>query len=164
MQILYILKATPTYVYLLFSYLIFIGIKAIKPRIISCPIKLFIMPLVFLFLSIKRLTNIEDFLLIVTLVFISIFINKNILKAPLVEIENDTIILPGSWQPLLTIIVVFSIKYFFGYMKAVMPEVAQKYKMIDIAISSFVIGMTFFKAWFYYRYVALNRIKGQVYD
>lgn len=126
MQVVYILKSTPFYVYLLFIYLMFIGIKATKPRVVLYPIKLFITPLVFLAFFIKQLNRIEDLLLVFVLITISIFINLKLFKPPPVQIENNISIIPGSWQPLFIIIVIFSIKYLFGYMRTVKPHLPQQ--------------------------------------
>jgi hypothetical protein len=57
MQILYFLKATPFWVYLLFGYLIFRGIRATKQTVIL-PSRLFIAPVIFLLLYIKGFSNI----------------------------------------------------------------------------------------------------------
>lgn len=100
MQVVYILKSTPFYVYLLFIYLMFIGIKATKPRVVLYPIKLFIIPLVFLAFFIKQLNRIEDLLLVFVLITISIFINLKLFKPPPVQIENNISIIPGSYGSL----------------------------------------------------------------
>lgn len=151
MQVVYILKSTPFYVYLLFIYLMFIGIKATKPRVVLYPIKLFIIPVVFLTFFIKQLNRIEDLLLVFVLITISIFINLKLFKPPPVQIENNISIIPGSWQPLFIIIVIFSIKYLFGYMRTVRPDLAQAYEIRELIISSLMIGMTLSTALFYYK-------------
>ncbi len=151
MQVVYILKSTPFYVYLLFIYLMFIGIKATKPRVVLYPIKLFIIPVVFLTFFIKQLNRIEDLLLVFVLITISIFINLKLFKPPPVQIENNISIIPGSWQPLFIIIVIFSIKYLFGYMRTVRPDLAQAYEIRELIISSLMIGMTLSRALFYYK-------------
>ena len=157
MQVVYILKSTPFYVYLLFIYLMFIGIKATKPRVVLYPIKLFIIPLVFLAFFIKQLNRIEDLLLVFVLITISIFINLKLFKPPPVQIENNISIIPGSWQPLFIIIVIFSIKYFFGYIRAVRPDLAQTYEIIELIISSLMISMTLSRALFYYKICSSRR-------
>ena len=136
MQVVYILKSTPFYVYLLFIYLMFIGIKATKPRVVLYPIKLFITPLVFLALFIEQLNRIEDFLLVFVLITISIFINLKLFTPPPVQMDNNTLIIPGSQKPLLVIIAIFSIKYLFGYMRTVKPQLPQQYQIIELIISS----------------------------
>ena len=157
MQVVYILKSTPFYVYLLFIYLMFIGIKATKPRVVVYPVKLFIMPLVFLAFFIKQLNRIEDLLLVFVLITISIFINLKLFKPPPVQIENNISIIPGSWQPLFIIIVIFSIKYLFGYMRTVKPQLPQQYEIIELIISSLMIGMTLSRALFYYKIFSSRR-------
>ncbi|WP_341758858.1 hypothetical protein [Candidatus Tisiphia endosymbiont of Ptychoptera albimana] len=149
MQILYFLKATPFYVYLLFGYLIFIGVKATKQRVISPP-KLFISPVVFLLFSIKGYSSMKDLMLFFIVLIISIIVNWQFFDKPLMQINNNKIIIPGSWQPFILIIIIFSIKYFFGYMHVVNPELATKYKIIELIISSWTLGIMFFKAIYYY--------------
>ena len=129
----------------------FIGIKATKPRVVLYPIKLFIIPVVFLTFFIKQLNRIEDLLLVFVLITISIFINLKLFKPPPVQIENNISIIPGSWQPLFIIIVIFSIKYLFGYMRTVRPDLAQAYEIRELIISSLMIGMTLSRALFYYK-------------
>jgi len=157
MQVVYILKSTPFYVYLLFIYLMLIGIKATKPRVVLYPIKLFITPLVFLAFFIKQLNRIEDLLLVFVLITISIFINLKLFKPPPVQIENNISIIPGSWQPLFIIIVIFSIKYLFGYMRTVKPQLPQQYEIIELIISSLMISMTLSRALFYYKICSSRR-------
>jgi hypothetical protein len=72
-------------------------------------------------------------------------------KPPPVQIENNISIIPGSWQPLFIIIVIFSIKYLFGYMRTVRPDLAQAYEIRELIISSLMIGMTLSRALFYYK-------------
>ncbi|WP_341756078.1 MULTISPECIES: hypothetical protein [unclassified Candidatus Tisiphia] len=156
MQVLYFLKATPLYVYLLFGYLVFIGVKATKQRVVF-PLRLFISPVVFLLFSIKEYSNVKDLVLFFIVLIISIIVNWQFFDKPPIQINNNKIIIPGSWQPFLLIIIIFSIKYFFGYMQAVKPELATKYKIIELIISSWVLGIMIFKAIYYYSYT--NKIK-----
>ncbi|WP_341758445.1 hypothetical protein [Candidatus Tisiphia endosymbiont of Ditula angustiorana] len=159
MQIIYFLKATPFWVYLLFGYLIFRGIKASKQTVIL-PSRLFIAPVVFLLLYIKGFSNnVQNLTLFCILLIISTIINWRFFDKPLIQVNNNLIIIPGSWQPLILIIIIFSIKYFFGYMRAVNLELAQKYKIMELIISSWVLGVMFFKAIYCYSYA--NKINNQ---
>ncbi|UCM93227.1 MAG: hypothetical protein LF884_02925 [Rickettsia endosymbiont of Cimex lectularius] len=152
MQIIYFLKATPFWVYLLFGYLIFRGIKATKQTVIL-PSRLFIAPVIFLLLYIKGFSNnVQDLTLFCILLIISIIINWRFFDKPLIQVNNNLIIILGSWQPLILILIIFSIKYFFGYMRAVNLELAQKYKIMELIISSLVLGGMFFKAIYCYSY------------
>ena len=139
----------------MFIYLMLIGIKATKPRVVLYPIKLFITPLVFLVFFIKQSDKIEDFLLVFVLITISIFINLKLLQPPPVHIDNNILIIPGSQKPLLVIIAIFSIKYLFGYMRTVKPQLPQQYEIIELITLSLMIAMTLSKALFYYRYAVL---------
>ena len=74
-----------------------------------------------------------------------------------IQIENNISIIPGSWQPLFIIIVIFSIKYLFGYMRTVKPQLPQQYEIIELIISSLMIGMTLSRALFYYKIFSSRR-------
>ena len=52
------------------------------------------------------------------------------------------------------------IKYLFGYMRTVKPQLAQQYEIIELITLSLMIGMTLSKALFYYRYAVLKELQG----
>jgi len=59
--------------------------------------------------------------------------------------------------------IIFSLKYYFGYLKAVNPEIAKKYKIIELLISSCIMGFMFFKTIYYcYNYIIMNGIKNKM--
>lgn len=162
MQILHILKSTPFYVYLLFGYLIFIGIKATHERISSLP-KLLINPFILLCFSIQGLSNIKDLIIFFMLLSIFIIMYWRLFDKPPIQINNNLIVIPGSWQPLVFMMIIFSLKYYFGYLKAVNPEIAKKYKIIELLISSCIMGFMFFKTIYYcYNYIIMNGIKNKM--
>lgn len=56
MTFLDLLKGTPIWVWILFAYLIFIGVKSLKTRSVFIP-KLFIVPLVLIFTKYDFIVN-----------------------------------------------------------------------------------------------------------
>src|SRR3990167_9683209 len=72
------LSHTPTWVYLLFAYLMWVGIKAFQTRIVSLK-KLFIMPAIFTYMSVNTLmTSFDIHLFEITTWTISILIGIGI--------------------------------------------------------------------------------------
>ncbi|WP_341749999.1 hypothetical protein [Candidatus Tisiphia endosymbiont of Sialis lutaria] len=108
--------------------------------------------LLLLLFSIKGYSSVKDLMLFFIVLIISIIVNWQFFDKPPMQINNNKIIIPGSWQPFILIIIIFSTKYFFGYMHAVNPELATKYKIIELIISSWTLGIMFFKAIYYYSY------------
>ncbi|MCF6764498.1 hypothetical protein L3V82_01850 [Thiotrichales bacterium 19S3-7] len=129
--IYYALIYTPWWVYVLFIYLLFIGIKASKPS--HTPIvKLAIVPLIFLGLSIESLinqTNLHGINLITYGVALLIgaiigFIIARVIGAKATKENNRyMLILPGSWLTLVLILIIFISKYYFGFKVADHPQI-----------------------------------------
>ena len=104
-QIYHILLSTPYYVYFLFIYLMFIGAKSMRDRVITSPMRLLIMPVIILFFSINELSNIGEFLILLISVFVVAIINWSLSnRVPLNFNKNYSLIILGSLQPLLVII------------------------------------------------------------
>ncbi|MCC2625462.1 MAG: hypothetical protein K0R14_1335 [Burkholderiales bacterium] len=139
---------TPWYVYLIFLYLIKIGIKTIKGRIISIK-KLFFMPCLFLFMSIEGFMthNIP-----VTGLFITAFTTGlglgtifGYLQYKHLKIEIDQtkrlIKIKGSLFSCILIIVTFAFKYYMGYTFATDLSIATANMAILSFISNILTGM-----------------------
>jgi hypothetical protein len=125
-MIIEIIKGTPMWVFLLFALLIYRGILAANGKMMNLK-KLFIMPIVFLFLMGQKMSaNPAAFLgFLVVGCFIGWLIYKNIeIKA---DKEKKQIFIPGSYMPLILIIVAFSKGYFIGYTTAVHPELVKTF-------------------------------------
>ena len=115
-----IFKGPPLWVWVLLSYLIFIGIKAFKPSVVSLK-KIFILPLVFLFFSVQRLLgNINFFttLVWITSVIIGVFLSVIIFSKTqiIADKKNNLLKLPGSYSTLFLILISFSLKFYFGFL------------------------------------------------
>lgn len=139
---------TPWWVYLLLAYLIKVGIQASKTRTVELK-KLFIIPAVFAFMSIHTLlySFTIDALTILTW-FASILIGMvlgwiQIYRYKLkVDKKNVLIQIPGTWSTLITIMIIFIAKYYFGYELATDPALAQQtmFEMSALLISGVCTG------------------------
>lgn len=139
------LSNTPWWVYALFIYLVMIGIKASNTRVISIK-KLFIIPVIFTYLSIHTLITSFDIhvlevsiwgsaILIGTLFgWAEVFRQHRHIK---VDKTKHLIQVPGSWMTLILILVIFASKYYFGYELDQDPELihqnAFEYSMLIVS-------------------------------
>lgn len=140
---------TPWWVYLLLVYLIIVGLKASKSRIIPFW-KLFVLPTIFLSISIQNLTTIEN----IEYLSISSWIVAMLVGSLLgwwqvkrldikIDKKSSLIQIPGSWDTLLVMLIIFVAKYYFGYEKATNPVlVAQlNFKVSMLALSGVCTGL-----------------------
>ncbi|NGX40282.1 MAG: hypothetical protein KR126chlam4_00099 [Candidatus Anoxychlamydiales bacterium] len=151
--LLQIFKGPPLWVWFLLAYLIFIGIKAFKPSVISLK-KIFILPVVFLFFSLQRLVgNINFFtsLVWITSTIIGVFLSVVIFSKTqiIADKKNNLLKLPGTYSTLFLILISFSIKFYFGFQIGKDPSVLKDstffYRYIMAATLSFgmFLGRTF---------------------
>lgn len=138
---------TPWWVFPLLGYLIILGIQALQTRIVSL-YKIFAIPLVFLCFSIYTLlTTAIDYIVIsswtATILLGSV---AGFYQLTRLDVKVDTkhflIQLPGSWSTLIVMLLIFSLKYFFGYDLAVNPHHAElmEYKLSMFAVSGLLTG------------------------
>ena len=143
-----ILKGTPWWVYALFCYLMVLGLKASKPGIIPFK-KLFILPIFFTLWSfytlitrfqITMLTSIIWSFSILAGYYLGWYVHRS--KPIQADKLKRLIAVPGSWAPLLSFLVIFSSKYFFGYTFAIHPEAKSSilYYGPCIALSGIITG------------------------
>jgi len=125
--VIQIFKGPPLWVWALLIYLLYVGFKALKPRVMSLK-KIGILPTVFLYFSIQRLaTNINFFNSLVWIcstiigVLLSLILFKNIKISA--DKKNNLLKLPGSYSTLILILVSFSIKFYFGFQIGKDPNV-----------------------------------------
>ena len=112
---------TPVWVYVVFFYLLFIGIKSLKDRELPF-FKIFIVPAIFFYISLSSLIkNFHLEALTVLLWIFAIFIGmtlgflqyKN--QGVKYDREKKVFLLPGSYSTLVLFLVIFASKYYFGY-------------------------------------------------
>ncbi len=140
---------TPWWVYVLLVYLIIVGLKASKVRIIPFW-KIFVLPTIFLFISIQNLMTIEDLEYlgisswIVAMLVGSLFGWWQVKRLDIkIDKKGSLIQIPGSWDTLLIILIIFIAKYYFGYEKATNPVlVAQlNFKVSMLVLSGACTGL-----------------------
>ncbi len=139
-QVFAIIKGTPIWVWGVFIYLLFVGIKAIETRIIYLP-KLFIVPVILLGLKYQSLVS-EISLVFIAVFLISLslsFIAHRYAKIEIIK-SAKSVQLPGSYSTLLILISFFAVKYTFGYLNSVMPEISMKHSIIDLVTSGIFSG------------------------
>jgi hypothetical protein len=134
------LAGTPLWVWAVLCYLIYVGIKARHTRVVFIP-KLFIIPSILLFMKYKIFLS-EHAPLYISFIFLGLFIGFILsLKAPMKIFQKTiSVELPGSAVTLVLLLSFFAVKYTFGYLHSAMPEVAEHYKFIDLAISGTFTG------------------------
>lgn len=136
------IAGAPLWVWGILAYLLFVGIKATRTRIVYIP-KLFIIPTVFIALNYKNLISGEN--IIKTLGFmligfiIGFVIGNNI---PIKIIKGiKSIELPGNYSTIVILILFFIMKYVFGYLHAVHPSIAIQYAYVDAYVSALFSGL-----------------------
>lgn len=137
-----IIRGTPLWVWFLLSYLLYRGIIGLKSRTIPLS-NVFIMPGIFLALSLQNIVSRLCACFNITVFFVYIFsllfgvamgwIIVHKMKV-LVDKKRHLIAMPGSVFMLILTLLIVGVKYFFGYMKATNPAAMSSF----FAISSFV--------------------------
>ena len=148
---------TPWWVYLLFCYLVFIGIKATKTRVISLK-KLFALPIIFSILSIETLVS-SFKLSVLSISIYAIALSIGLILGWLLvknqEMQFDKkynlIQVQGSWSTLILILCIFCAKYYFGYALALDPNKSQDtlFEVIMLVVSGAITGMFIGRLLFY---------------
>jgi hypothetical protein len=141
--ILNILKTTPCWVWFILSYVLCIGINATKTRIVWLP-KLFIMPIVLVGIKINHFIN-ANLITEINYIFCLLigYISGYKLASQIsIKIYKDklSILLPGSYQTLVLLMVFFTIKYVFGFLSSTNPVAIQDYLILEHIISFMVSG------------------------
>lgn len=141
--ILNVAKGTPTWVYAIFAYLFYVGIKATKARTVSV-YKILIVPTVMTSWSIVKILGAPSSFLFFLLFFpVGILIGDFLLpmKVENVDRSSRVVTLPGSWTTLILLMIIFSIKYFFGFMHATNPGFIENYHFLEKSIFSLWSGI-----------------------
>jgi len=132
-----IISGTPWWVWIIFAYILYLGFASTKPRIVWLP-KLFIIPIILMSIKVNTLFTAGNHILTyyalsALLGFVIGYLhtmrqNFEILKAQM------SVRLEGSWLTLVLLLAFFCVKYIFGFMSYEMPQLAEEYKTIELAI------------------------------
>ncbi|MBF0363264.1 MAG: hypothetical protein HQK49_19735 [Oligoflexia bacterium] len=158
-NIYYALLGTPWWVYLLFAFLFYTGLKARKSSTIPIK-KLFMFPAIFIIWSLLSLiskvanSNIYLILIWITLGFIGYLIGLKITQTTNVQVDriNSVITIPGSgWIMLLALMSIFFIKYLFGYTYSTNPSAIAYCLPLDLGFSGAITGIFLGRAHGYFK-------------
>lgn len=137
---------TPWYVYLILSYLLFIGIKSMKDNVVSI-YKFAIIPIIFIWLSIDTFTNKTHlsgehwlaFIIGITLgaIFSWVTFKSTIAGA---DAKKKLIKLRGNYSTLVLLMVIFCIKYYVAYEMALIAHPSTTHLIGLILLSSIFTG------------------------
>lgn len=148
-QLLKIISGTPTWVWFVFGYLIFIGIRATRTRIVYIP-KLFIIPLVLSGLKYKifMANNISVWIGYFICLALTSFASYKYTAMQKIKIIASRISaqLPGTYWTLMVLMAFFVVKYFFGYISATNPTYYNDIKIFELSISGIFSGYFLGKA------------------
>lgn len=154
--ILSFLKGTPFWVYLVFAYIIWMGIKAKKTHRVSLR-KMVFLPLAFMTLSLYALIMkphaVFNISIWITVALSGSYIGWSLTQKLRVEADKKKkqLQLPGGYTTLFLLFSIFSVKYFFGALYASNPLVKENtlINTMDILISGFITGVFVGRAFSY---------------
>lgn len=131
-----IITQTPFYVWPLFAYLVFIGIKASKTNVVPFKV-LFIMPVIFSIWSfysilVRYAVNPFTLLLWAVSILLGVLIGSLVTRRLSMKFDktNMRVEMPGSWTPLVLSMSIFSTRYFLGITDALHPELAKNWALL----------------------------------
>jgi hypothetical protein len=139
----HILIHTPIWVFPLFAYLVWLGIKATRPRTVTIWRSL-IVPAVFIVWGLSRLLSRQDYAwpLVTWVAAAAVLLVIGLLTARPFELDHTTgeIKRPGSWVPLIRNVTVFALQYTVAVIAAVDPHDATTAAIVGRAISGGTTG------------------------
>ncbi len=148
-DVILILKNTPWWVYVLFIYLVIMGLKATRTRTVALW-KLFILPVLFSWMSIHSLISsfpIDAFSVSTWggAILIGTFFGWLQMHRSKIDInkQKHQITLPGTWWTLILILLIFATKYYFGYQLGVDPTLKYQshFEFSMLAVSGIITGL-----------------------
>lgn len=145
--IINVLFHTPTYVYFIFVYLVIVGIRTARDRVVSL-YKSMVVVAVFLYLSINGIAKLQldygYYLALFMILAASAYLGwlQAAKRKILIDREKMLLSLPGSWATLVLVFVIFSSKYYIGYKSSLDPSflLSSPAKLLAIVTSGFSSG------------------------
>jgi hypothetical protein len=144
--LLNIITGTPWWVYLILAYVLYVGIRALKPRTMSVN-RIFIIPLIILALSlwflIDKFTGFKDLLIWALFIPIGFGAGWGIVQKLKIRADHKKLLIRIGGNPFILILVlaIFAVKYFFGYWKAVTPDIGPFLHSMELAFSGLFLGL-----------------------
>jgi len=152
-----IVTGAPWWVYVLFFVLISQGMKATKPRTISIK-RVVILPLLFLIWSIYGLfqkLQLGFFSLIplwIVCIAIGTYLGIREVRSWKIKVDRkkEEITLPGNYSTLILILLIFIIKFFWGYIYATHTDIPYWIYFSDVLTGSIVTGFFVGRSTFFF--------------
>ena len=153
-----IISGAPWWVYVLFIYLLSIGIKSIRPRTISIK-RVVLLPMLFVAWSFydlyqKLLLGFPS-LLPLWIVFLAIGAYLGVKEVHSWRISKDRhkgeITIPGNYSTLVLMLLIFVLKFFWGYFYSTRVEISYWIYFADILTSALVTGFFIGRAGFFFK-------------
>lgn len=140
-SIIYAFVGAPLWAWGVLAYLLFVGIRATKSRILH-PLRLFIVPIMFMLINYKLIFSGNNFSPYMIYLIAGFFIGFMIgLKTSIKIVHNlKRIELPGNYYTIAFLMLFFIGKYILGYLAATAPSMIIKYAAIDTSISGLLSG------------------------
>lgn len=152
-MLLNIIAGTPWWVWIVFVYLVFVGLKARLTQTVYLPV-LFIVPALFTGLKFSAL-GVAGFAYYAPWLIpgaIAGFL-MTYYKPATFHKNNFTVTVPGSWQTFALLMLLFSMRYVFGYLQSQHPELMLSCGMIELALHATFAGIFWGRALCYtYRF------------
>jgi len=147
-----IILGTPLKIWGIFLLLVYIGITSTRTRVVSL-IRLFVIPIVLIWFNRNISFSPEgiDFFLICLSVGLVVGL-VSVYKVPIKVMKNARAVeLPGTWSTLIIILLIFVIKYAFGYLHATNPALASQYLFLEASLCGLIPGWFLGKSsWYLY--------------
>lgn len=144
---------TPIWVWGILVYLLYVGIQALKPRVITLQ-KLIFLPLALIALKYKLFVSPEAWIYVLAL---AVGITAGVLKVRKSKIQifkdKKHILIPGSSSLIIVLVGIFVMKYYFGYLQASDPAEYTRQHVWELGLSGLLSGyFTGQRANYLYRY------------
>lgn len=152
---------TPIWVICLFIYLMIIAIKNIKPQKVAIW-KMFILPVVFIILQISDISNRTELSMYLVPLLINICFVYWLSRyyARPIDVDSWSVISRGGIGNLIQVLLIFGIKYYFGYLHNTNPELAAKYAIYELIITGNISSVLFGNALYYLvALIKANKVK-----
>lgn len=152
------ITGAPWWAYILLIYLISIGVKSTKPRTISVQ-RLVLLPLVFVAWSFYVLWGKVALgfvsLIPVWIIFLGIGAYLGVKEVHKWRITHDRhkgeVTIPGNYSTLVLIVLIFVLKFFWGYMYETRPDISYGMYFADTLTSALVTGFFVGRAAFFFK-------------
>lgn len=140
-----LMKGTPWWVFVIFGYLVFVGISAMKDRNVYIP-RMFIVPVILIFIKFRFFATAPVPQILEFAVGMAVGLGFGYLRAlaiPVVLARTHGALylrMPGSLETIVLFMGFFAIRYVFGYMESQHHDLFHRYRIVEIGISSLFSG------------------------